>query len=281
MRGLCLVVLSILVSSADASVITLGTAGSFAVLAATTVTNTGSSVVTGNLGVFPGTAITGFPPGIVTSAIYSAGAVPMQAQKDLTTAYNAAASQSPTRTLTGQDLGGLTLMPGVYFFASSAGLTGQLTLDAHGDPIPKYFQSRPSAAVGADGTTTAGDPNAVFVFQIGSTLTTASAASVLLENDAQGGDVFWQVGSSATLGTTTVFAGDILASASITLNQGASIVCGGAFAQTGAVTMDTNTVTSCASTAGNSAPEPSSSMLLGMGLLFGLIGWKWRSRRSE
>ena len=257
MRGIYLAVLSFWVLSAEASMITLGTAGSFAVLAATTVTNTGSSVVTGNLGVAPGTAITGFPPGIVTGTIYGAGAVPMQAQTDLTTAYNVAAGQAPTSTLTGQDLGGMTLTPGVYFFASSAALTGQLTLDARGDP------------------------NAVFVFQIGSTLTTASAASVLLENGAQGSDVFWQVGSSATLGTTTAFAGDILASASITLDQGASIVCGGAFAQTGAVTMDTNTVTRCASTAGNSAPEPGSPTLLGMGLFFGLVGWKWLNRRSE
>lgn len=255
-RGIRLFVLGLWALRAYSSAITLGTAGSFAVLAGTTVTNTGPSVITGNLGVSPGNAITGFPPGIVNGTMYAAGAVPLQAEMDLTTAYNAAAGQAPTSTLTGQDLGGLTLTPGVYFFASSAQLTGQLTLNA------------------------LGNPNAIFVFQIGSTLTTASASSVLLENGAQGSDVFWQVGSSATLGTTTAFAGDILALSSITLNTGANIQCGSALARNGAVTMDTNTVTACASSAGTT-PEPGTASLLGTGILIGLVVYAYSGSRRR
>ena len=136
---------------------------------------------------------------------------------DTTTAYNDLAGQTCTSDLTGQDLGGLTLVPGVYCFSSSAQLTGALTLDAEGDP------------------------NAVWVFQIGSTLTTASNSSVLLINGGQACNVFWQVGSSATLGTTTSFVGNILALTSITLNTGAN-VSGRALARNGAVTLDTNTI---------------------------------------
>jgi type VI secretion system secreted protein VgrG len=202
----------------------LGTAESFAVLAGSTVTNTGNTVVTGNLGVSPGLAITGFPPGIVTppSTTYAGGAVALQAESDLTTAYNALAGLTANHDLTGQDLGGLTLLPGVYKFDSSAQLTGTLTLNAQGNA------------------------NAFWVFQIGSALTTASASAVTMinpgpSNGANDG-VFWQIGSSATLGTTTAFEGNILASASITLDTGATIENGRALAETGAVTMDTNTV---------------------------------------
>ena len=146
---------------AKAAAITLGTAGNFAVLAGSTVTNTGSSVIDGgDVGVSPGSAITGFPPGIMTPPFttHAADAAAAQAQSDLTTAYNAAAGLTPTQDLTGQDLGGLTLTPGVYFFSSSAQLTGTLTLNDQGDP------------------------NAQFVFQIGSTLTTASNSSVVTIN---------------------------------------------------------------------------------------------------
>ena len=188
-----------LTSPSHAQAPDLGTAASFGVLGGSTVTNTGSSVITGNLGVSPGTAITGFPPGTVTGTIYSAGAVAAQAQIDNTTAYNFLASRPTTVDLTGQNLGGLTLVPGVYNFSSSAQLTGILTLNG------------------------LGNPNSVFIFNIGSTLTTASASTVLLINGAQGGNVFWRVGSSATLGTTTSFTGDILALTSITLNTGATI----------------------------------------------------------
>ncbi|MGD0232081.1 MAG: ice-binding family protein, partial [Syntrophorhabdales bacterium] len=177
---------------------TLGTAQSFAILAGSTVTNTGPTAVVGNLGVSSGTAVTGFPPGIVTGGtIHAADAVALQAQGDTTTAYNDLAGQACNFDLTGQDLGGKTLVPGVYCFSSSAQLTGALTLDA------------------------GGDPSAVWVFKIGSTLTTASGSSVLLINSAQQCNVFWQVGSSATIGTSSTFVGDILALTSITLTTDA------------------------------------------------------------
>ncbi len=201
--------------SVKADTINLGTAGSYAVLAGSRVTNTGSTVITGNLGLSPGSSVTGFPPGIVNGTTNIGNAAAIQTQTDLTTAYNAAAGLTPTGTLTGQNLGGLTLTPGVYFFGSSAQLTGPLTLNAQGDP------------------------NALFDFQIGSTLTTASGSDVDVINGGKDANVFWQVGSSATLGTTTEFAGNILALTSITLNTGASIQCGSALARNGAVTMDT------------------------------------------
>lgn len=202
----------------------LGTADSFAVLGATTVTNTGPTVVDGDLGVSPGTAVTGFPPGIVNGTIHAADAVAAQAQTDSLAAYNSLAGQACDVDLTGQDLGGMTLTPGVYCFSSSAQLTGDLTLDAQGDP------------------------DAVFIFQIGSTLTTAPGSSVNVINGGSPCNVFWQVGSSATLDTTTAFVGTIIASESVTLNTGATISPGRALALNGAVTMDSNTIdaTSCA-----------------------------------
>jgi hypothetical protein len=196
----------------------LSTAQTFAVLAGSTVTNTGATTVGGNVGVDPGLAVTGFPPGLVAGGtIHTGDAVALQAQSDATTAYNTLAGQTLTEDLTGQDLGGKTLTPGVYRFSSSAQLTGALTLDAQGDP------------------------KATFVFQIGSTLTTASNASVLVLNGARDCNIFWQVGSSATLGTTTALKGNILALTSITLVTGAT-VSGRALARNGAVTMDTNDV---------------------------------------
>jgi Ice-binding-like/IPTL-CTERM motif len=201
----------------------LGSAQSFAVLGASTVTNTGPTVVTGDLGVSPGTAITGFPPGIVIGTIHAADAVALQAQTDLTAAYNTAAAAPCGTNLSGQDLGGLTLTPGVYCFNSSAGLTGTLTLNAQGNP------------------------NAVFIFQVGSTLTTASNSAVVMTNGGSlCNNVFWQIGSSATLGTGTAFGGNILALASITLTTGAS-TSGRTLARTGAVTLDSSTVGGCAS----------------------------------
>jgi uncharacterized protein with beta-barrel porin domain len=207
----------------------LGTTADFAILAGTGITNTGPTVITGtpahpgDLGSTTAT-IGGFPPGIVVppGVIETIGNGPtITAQSSLTTAYNNLAGRNPTANLTGQNLGGLTLVPGVYNFSSSAQLTGSLTLNA------------------------LGNPNAVFIFNIGSALTTASAAAVSLINGAQGGNVFWRVGSSATLGTATSFAGDILAQASITLDTGATINCGAAWARTGAVTLDDNTISVC------------------------------------
>jgi hypothetical protein len=195
----------------------LGTAGSFAVLAGSAVTNTGPSVLNGELGVSPGTAITGFPPGTVNGAVHAADAVAAQAQADLTTAYNDAAGRLPPLSVSG-DLGGLTLTSGVYNSASSLGLTGQLTLDAQGNP------------------------NAVFVFQAGSALTTASASSIRLINGAQACNVYWQIGSSATLGTASVFAGNILAYTSVSVDNGVTVQ-GRILARNGAVTLINDTVT--------------------------------------
>jgi uncharacterized repeat protein (TIGR01451 family) len=210
------------ISMAAEPTVNLGTSASFAVLAGTTVTNTGSSVINGDLGVWPGLAITGFPPGIVNApgAIHAGDGVALQAQSDLVAAYLDAEGRTPvTQDLTGQDLGGLTLTPGYYHFDTSAQLTGTLTLDAQGDP------------------------EAVFIFQIGSTLTTASNSSVNLINGARFCRVFWQVGSSATLGTTTDFYGHILALTSITANNGATVT-GQLMARNGAVTLDSNVITS-------------------------------------
>ncbi|MEF2554490.1 ice-binding family protein [Aurantimonas sp. A2-1-M11] len=196
---------------------------SFGVLAGSTVTNTGLTVINGNVGVSPGTTVIGFPPGIVTApyrTFFNDG-VALQAQVDLTTQYTDLSNRPATVNLTGQNLAGLTLAPGVYQYDTSAQLTGTLTLDAQFNP------------------------NAVFIINIGSTLTTASASSVSLINGAQGANVFFVVGSSATLGTETTLAGQILALTSITLTTGADITCGAALARNGAVTLDTNTISVC------------------------------------
>ena len=197
----------------------LGSAQRFAVLGGSTVTNTGSSVITGDVGVSPGSAVTGFPPGLIMSGtIHGADAAARAAQDAVTTAYNSLVGQACTQDLTGQDLGGQTLTEGVYCFSSSAQLTGTLTLNAQGNA------------------------NAVFIFKMGSTLTTASASSVVLINSGSPGNVFWQVGSSATLGTGTSLAGNILALTSITVTTGARVT-GRTLARNGAVTLDTNAVT--------------------------------------
>jgi hypothetical protein len=199
----------------------MGTASNFAVLGASTVTNTGPTVlVSGDLAVSPGSAVTGFPPGLVGSgAIHSADSVAAQAQVDASSAYTTLAGQACDTTFgVPTDLVGLTLVPGVYCFASSGALSGQLTLDA------------------------GGDPNAIWVFKIGSTLITGSSATVLLVNGASSSNVFWQVGSSSTLGTSTAFVGTIIALTSITMTTSATLV-GRALALNGAVTLDDNTIT--------------------------------------
>lgn len=205
-------------ANALAAPVTLGTAANFAVLGGSSVTNTGPTIVTGDLGISPGSAVTGFPPGILIGALHVADAAAAQAQTDLLAAYNDAASRIPDATIP-TELGGTTVTPGVY--DSAAGtfqITGNLTLDAQGDP------------------------NAVFIFQTASTLITAAASTVTLTGGAQACNVFWQVGSSATLGTTTDFVGDILALTSITVGSGVTVN-GRTLALNGAVTLDTNTIT--------------------------------------
>ncbi len=212
----------------------LGTSASYSVLGGQSVTNTGPSVLSSNLGVNPGTAISGFPPGTVGGATHNNDVHALHAQADLTTAYDDAAGQATDAAIAGE-LGGRRLTPGVYSAPSSVHLTGPLTLDAEGDP------------------------DAVFIFQIDSALTTASNSSVVLLNDAQSCHVFWQVGSSATLGTNTSFVGTIMAMTSITANTGATVE-GRALARNGSVTLDNNVFTDvkCAttSTIPPSSPAP-------------------------
>ena len=206
-----------------ATAVPLGVASTFAVLGATpSVTNTGATLVTGDLGVSPAASVTGFPPGVVVGTVHKANAVAASAQADNATAYGALAAQACNFTFAGPtDLAGMTLVPGVYCFASSAANTGLLRLDA------------------------GGDTNAVWLFRTASTLITGSASSVVPINGGQACNVFWQVGSSATLGTATAMVGNILALTSITLATGTTLS-GRALAQTGAVTLDTNSVTVCA-----------------------------------
>jgi hypothetical protein len=196
----------------------LGAAATFAVLAGSTVTSTGPTAITGDLGVSsPGVSVTGFPPATIAGgAIHVGDALANQAQADVLPAYNALAGEPCNTDVTGQDLGGRTLSPGVYCSSGAAGLTGQLVLDA------------------------GNDANAVFIFQIGSTLTTAVGSSVVMANGGQARNVFWQVGTSATLGVDTALLGNILASASVTFTTGASLT--GRALVRAAVTMDTNMV---------------------------------------
>ncbi len=205
---------------ASASAVNLGTASPFVVLAASGATNTGPSVLNGDLGVYAGTSLSGFgSPAVVNGATHDDDAVAGKAQNDLTTAYDVAAGQ-PVKlgdNLTGTNLGNRTLQAGAYSFSSSAQLTGRLTLDA------------------------AGDPNAQFVFEIGSTLTTASGSSIRLINGASPCNIYWQVGSSATLGTTTSFMGNVLAHQSISLDDAATVQ-GRLLARDGAVTLIHNTI---------------------------------------
>jgi hypothetical protein len=196
----------------------LGTAAHFAVLAASTVTNTGPTVITGDLGLSPGTSVTGFPPGHVIGTVHTADSVAVLAQTDLTAAYNNAASRPATATIP-TELGGTTETSGVYVSAAGTfGITGTLTLNAQGNP------------------------NAVFIFKTASTLITASASKVKLVNGAKAANVFWQVGSSATLGTGSTFRGNILALASITVTTGVTVQ-GRTLARTAAVTLDSDTIT--------------------------------------
>ncbi|WUH85253.1 ice-binding family protein [Amycolatopsis sp. NBC_00438] len=182
-----------------------------------TVTNTGPSTLDRNLGVFPGTAITGFPPGTAAGATHAGDAVAQQAQSDLVVAYDDAAGRAPTANVAG-DLVGQTLVGGVYKSTGPLAISGTLTLDGQGDS------------------------STVWIFQVASTLITASASTVNLINGAQACHVFWQVGSSATLGTNSNFAGTIMALTSITATTG-TVVAGRALARNGQVSLDDNTFT--------------------------------------
>ena len=255
----------------------LRSANPFAVLGGSTVTNTGPTTISGNLGVSPGTAITGLGSITLNGTVHAADGVAALAQQDARTAYNYFRSLAFTTDLSGINLGGHILTPGVYAFSSSAQLTGNLVLDF------------------------LGNPNAQFVFQIGSAFTSASGSSVSVLNGGAGSGVYWQVGSSATLGTTSSFMGNLIADQSITMTTGATIGCGRAIALIGAVTLDHNVITADCRAVGAPGgpddfgsggfsggvggvtppavvPEPSTFVLLGSGL-FGLLVVRRRRTR--
>lgn len=202
----------------------LGSAVDFAVLGGPTVTNTGASFLVGDVGVSPGTAITGLGEATLIGDIHAGSPAALQAQLDLVIAAAALSALAPGTDLSGEDLGGRTLTPGVYSFASTAQLTGILTLD---------FTSAP-----------AGD----FIFLIGSTLTTATGADVIVLGGGAGSGIFWNVGSAATLGTGSTLVGNIIARTAITVANGARILCGRALAITEAVTLDSNDISNNCST---------------------------------
>jgi hypothetical protein len=244
-------------AAAAVTPVSLGAASSYGVLAGTTATSTGPSVINGDLGVSPGTAVTGFPPGVDNGTIHRADAAAATAQTALTSAYIDAAARTPT-TSGLSSIGGQTLGPGVYNASSSLGVTGTLTLDGQGDP------------------------NSVFIFQVGSALTTASASAIVPTNGAQACNVFWQVGSSVTLGTGSSFLGSILALTSITATTGDTIS-GRALARNGAVTLATDTDTAPPDCPATPIPLAAAPIAAGTAGLAGLAwtGWFLLRRRSR
>jgi len=262
------------VSLAAQPTVNLGTTSTFAVLAGSTITNTGTTTINGStgadVGLSPGTVFSGRESVTINGAVHLADAVAIKAKADLVTAYNDAAGRTPVTTIS-SELGGTTLKPGTYDSADGTfQITGKLTLDAQGDP---------------DG---------VFVFKTGSTLKTASASNVNLINSARFCRTFWKVGTSATLGTNSHFVGHIFAMESITATTGATVQ-GQLMARTGAVTLDNNTITNglCATTpvtgavvrtiTGGKLPKTSTPLydLLFIGAtltLVGTLGWRSRKR---
>lgn len=220
MAGIVISMLLPLYTAAGAQApVAMGSASTFAVLAGATVTSTGNTIVNGNIGAGPGTAVTGFPPGVVNGTIHSGDPAAAQAQADLTIAYLDAGGRTLNPVTVAGNIGGQTLPPGLYKSTSSLAISsGDLTLDA------------------------GGDANAVFIFQMASTLTTTAGRQVILSGAANAANIFWQVGSSATLGTTTAFKGSIFAQESITLETGATLE-GRVLAKVGGITLDANTVT--------------------------------------
>jgi Ice-binding-like len=232
--------------TAAATLIDLGEAANVAVLGDSTVTNAGPTIVTGNVALSsPGVSVTGFPPGtIVNGSIHIGDALANQAHADAATAYGQLVGETMTTDLSGQNLGGMILMPGVYHFATTVQLSGTLTLD------------------------TGGDPNAAFHFQIGTTLTTDPNSMITFLN-GNSANIFWQVGTSATIGVGSTFYGNILADQSITVNSGATIN-GRAIAINAAVTLDTDII--------NAPVVPEPSTWLSGALAFGIVGFAERRR---
>jgi hypothetical protein len=245
----------------------LRTAGQFAVLGAATVTNTGATTIGGDIGVYPGSSITGLGTVVHSGQVHGTDAVAQSAQADAVRAFNILRAQSFTSNLSGQNLGNRTLTPGVYRYDAFADLTGVLNLDA------------------------LGDPNAMFIFQIGSKLTTASGSIINVLNARSDSGIFFQVGSSAVLGSGSVFAGNILADQSVTLDTSAKLLCGRAVALHAGVTMDSNTIfNDCSGVGGQTdfgsigysgvadmqdVPEPGTFAMMGLGLV-GLLASRKR-----
>ncbi|MCX6954063.1 MAG: ice-binding family protein [Verrucomicrobia bacterium] len=230
-------------------VVPLGSAATFGVLGATSVTSTGTTVISGDVGISPGVSVTG-SPSIVNGTVHLNDSTAQSAQADLTTAINFASGQAAT--VTGVTaFAGSTLLPGVYHSATTIGVTGTVTLDGNGSS------------------------DSVFIFQIGSTLTTAVGSQILLTNGARAENVFWQVGTSATLGNSSIFVGSVLAFTSVTVNPGATID-GRILASTGAVTLDSNAI----SVPVAAIPEPATTTALAGGVIGLLVAARKLRQRS-